>query len=273
MDKILLHEYRIPVKGVKRKTIYHFSDTHLAEYDSLSPEKEIEAAKKATDAWIRVRKAFADGHGEPFGEAQMLPAREHFVNLMNASRDGDVLVIAGDMLDFVNGANVRLAEKELKDYPCPVLALCGNHENANNIPEGMTISMMREPIQIAELDDLIVLGLDDSKREITEKQYSALEEALASGKAVVVAMHIPIMTEENQPVLRGAGEYFRLNYNDCPEMNLRFIELIKANPDKIAAVLCGHLHFANDSHITDGIMQYVSTQGVTGNLNKYIIGE
>ena len=56
-------------------------------------------------------------------------------------------------------------------------------------------------------------------------------------------------------------------------MNLRFIELIKANSDKIAAVLCGHLHFANDSHITDGIMQYVSTQGVTGNLNKYIIGE
>ena len=176
MDKILLHEYRIPVKGVKRKTIYHFSDTHLAEYDSLSPEKEIEAAKKATDAWIRVRKAFADGHGEPFGEAQMLPAREHFVNLMNASRDGDVLVIAGDMLDFVNGANVRLAEKELKDYPCPVLALCGNHENANNIPEGMTISMMREPIQIAELDD-------DEKAEFLEDlglSESGLEKLIAA---------------------------------------------------------------------------------------------
>ena len=47
MDKILLHEYVIPAKGVKRKIVYHFSDTHLTEYDELSSAEETEKAKKA----------------------------------------------------------------------------------------------------------------------------------------------------------------------------------------------------------------------------------
>lgn len=273
MDNILLHVYNIPVKGIKRKTIYHFSDTHLAEYDEISSETEIEGAKKTTEAWERVRRIFAESHGEPCGDKQMLPAKEHFENLMNASKDGDALVIAGDMFDYVSHPNMRIAEKEFKDYPCPILALCGNHENPDNIPEGLLVSAMKDPIQKLEFEDLIILGIDDSKREISEAQYQELETAYGSGKKVLLAMHIPIMAEENKEALKKAGVYFQLNYEGCPEMNLKFIDLIKANASKTVAVLCGHLHFTNNTYITDGVMQYVSTQGVTGNLNKYIIGE
>lgn len=273
MDNILLHEYRIPVEGIKRKTIYHFSDTHLAEYDELATETEIAGAKKTTEAWERVRKIFAETHGEPIGEVQMLPAKEHFENLMNASKDGDALIIAGDMFDYVSHPNMRVAEKAFKDYPCPIIALCGNHENPDNIPDGLLVSAMKSPIQTLEFEDLIILGLDDSKREISEEQYSALETAYGSGKKVLLAMHIPIMAEENMEALKKAGVYFQLNYDGCPERNLKFIELINANADKTVAVLCGHLHFTNNTYIANGLMQYVSTQGVTGNLNKYIIGE
>lgn len=273
MDNILLHEYHIPVKGIKRKTIYHFSDTHLAEFDELSTEKEIAGSKKTTEAWERVRKSFAESHGEPFGEAQMLPAKEHFKNLMNASKDGDAVIIAGDMFDYVSPTNVRFAQKEFENCPCPIIALCGNHENPDNIPDGTLVSAMKEPIQTLEFEDLIVLGIDDSKREISEVQYQALENAYESGKKVLLAMHVPIMTEGNENALMKAGVYFQLNHAGCPELNLKFIELIKANADKTVAVLCGHLHFANNTYIADGVMQYVSTQGITGNLNKYIIGE
>lgn len=273
MDNILLHEYQIKLEGVKKKTIYHFSDTHLTEYDSLSTEAEIEAAKKATEAWERVRQHFATHHKEPYGEEQQIPAKEHFLNLVNASRDGDALIIAGDMFDYVSPANIRLADEAFRDFPCPVIALCGNHENPNNIPDGTSVSKMKESVQVLEWDDLILLGLDDSKREITEQQYNALVTALEGTKKVIVAMHIPIMVEGNENVLKGAGEYFRLNYEGCPELNHKFIELIKTNGDKIVAVLCGHLHFRNNTPLSDGPVQYVSTQGITGNLNKYIIGE
>lgn len=273
MDKILLHKTVLPVKGVKKKIIYHFSDSHLTVYDMLSDEAETEKAKKQTAAWENVRQSFTSAYGEPYGEMQKLSAREHFFNLIDATADGDALVITGDTLDYVSGANIRLAEEGFKRVKCPMIAVCGNHENSSELPMSGLVSEMKKPVQKTEFDDLVIIGFDNSKRIITNEQNDALKQALESGKTVVVAMHVPVMTEDNEQALRKAGEYFQLNYDGCPKENLEFIELIKAHSDKVAAVLAGHLHFNCISEITEGVTQYVSSQGITGNLNKYIIGE
>ncbi len=273
MENILLHEYNLPFKGIKKKIIYHFSDTHLTEYDALSSPEEAEKAKKQTAAWLDVRGGFAYAYGEPYGEAQKQSAKTHFKNLLGSVTDGDCVIIAGDMLDYENEANLRLAERELNKISCPVIAVCGNHENPNKIPDGMKISMLKKDVQAVELEDLIIIGFDDSKRVIKESQINALKDAYKTGKAVVICLHIPIMTKENEAALRKAGEYFQLNYDGCPKENTDFIKLIQENKDKTVCVLAGHLHFMNNTHICDGVMQYVSTQGITGNLNKYVIGE
>lgn len=273
MEKILLHRHTIPVKGVKKKILYHFSDSHLTEYDILSDEKETEKAKKQTLAWENVREGFAVGNGEPYEEMQKLSAREHFINLIEATSDGDALVIAGDTLDYVSGANIRLAEEGFRSVKCPMIAVCGNHEDAKDIPETGAVSVLKKSIQKIEFEDLIIIGFDNSKRSISTQQNEALKQALESGKAVVIAMHVPIMTEGNEQALRRAGEYFQLNYDGCPKENLEFIELIKTHAERIAAVLAGHLHFNCISEITEGVTQYVSSQGITGNINQYIIGE
>ncbi|MBO5785843.1 MAG: hypothetical protein J6R45_00815, partial [Clostridia bacterium] len=66
---------------------------------------------------------------------------------------------------------------------------------------------------------------------------------------------------------------FQLNYNGCPSRNLEFIKLIEDNSDSFVAVLAGHLHYPNVSEIAGGLTQYVTGQGVTGNIHRYIIGE
>ena len=86
-------------------------------------------------------------------------------------------------------------------------------------------------------------------------------------------MHIPIMTQGNWDLLQKCGEYFQLNYKDCPKENITFIETIRENADKVIAVTCGHLHFNNISEICPGVMQYVSSQGLIGSLSVYEIGE
>lgn len=273
MEKILLHTYVLPIKGVKKKTVYHFSDSHLTEHDGLSDEKETERAKKQTEAWINVRQSFTSAYGEPYGEMQAKSAIEHFSNLIEASADGDALVIAGDTLDYVSGANVRITNEYFEKVRCPMMAVCGNHEKEAEIPEEGLISMMKKPVQKIEFDDLIIIGFDNSQRVITKEQNDALKQALSSGKTVIIAMHVPIMTVGNEQALRRAGEYFQLNYDGCSEENLEFINTIKANAGSVAAVLAGHLHFICNSEITEGVTQYVSSQGITGNLNKYIIGE
>ncbi len=273
MESIVMHKFHIPVKGVKKKVIYHFSDTHLTEYDSLSDTAEKEKAIKQTAAWENVRSGFASAYNEPFEEAQKISGKEHFENLLRVSQNGDAVVMAGDILDYVNGANLRIAEKGLSSLNIPFIAVCGNHEKPDEIPAGGKISVMKNEVQTIEFDDLILLGFDNSKRIITSYQKDELSKAFGTGKTVIIALHVPIMTKDNEAALRKAGEYFQLNYDGCPKENIEFIEMIKKNSHLVAAVLAGHLHFNNISLITEGVTQYVSSQGITGNINEYTIGE
>ena len=90
---------------------------------------------------------------------------------------------------------------------------------------------------------------------------------------MILVLHIPIMAEDNRELLLSCGEYFRLNHSEADEETLKFIDLVQHNTDQIAAVLAGHLHFHNECEIAPGLIQYVSSQGILGNINRYEIGE
>lgn len=270
---IVIHEYKIPVKGIKKKVIYHFSDVHLTEFDDLSNESETVRAKDATVSWANGRLGFAKSNNENVSEEQKMPSGVHFTNLLKTASSGDAFVMTGDICDFINGANMRKLDAELKNISVPYVAVCGNHDKACDIPDGFIYSALKEPVQICDLGDLLIVGIDDSDRNITASQNEQLKKLLNKNKPLIIVFHVPIMTEGNKERLINCGEYFRLNHENASEETLEFIEIIKKNSDRIIAVLAGHLHFANNTEITDGLMQYVSTQGILGNINKYEIGE
>jgi hypothetical protein len=120
---------------------------------------------------------------------------------------------------------------------------------------------------------MIILGIDNSKRIISEKQLGKLSELLNRNKPILILMHVPIMAEGNCNELTECGEYFQLNYKGADENNFKFVDMIKENADKIIAVCAGHLHFKNECEIVPGVIQYVSSQGIAGNINRYEIGE
>ncbi len=270
---VSLHSYKIMAKGIKKKIIYHFSDVHLTEYDALSDAQEKTEAIKQTRYWEDMRCDFAKKHGEEYKDANRQSTHTHFCNLIDAAGDGDALVLTGDIFDYINGANLRTAEKELKKLSPPFLWAIGNHENADEIPESLVFSDVKKSVQILEFDDMNIFCIDDSNREIKDEQNAQLKSVLKSGKLVLIAMHVPIMTAGNTALLEECGEYFRLNHPNASPQVYEFIDIIKQNSEQIVAVLAGHLHFANNTEITEGVMQYVSTQGALGNINRYEIGE
>lgn len=273
MDQLIIHEYHLSIKGVKRTVLYHFSDVHLCLADADSTPSDRERAVTRTESWKAERLQFATHHGEPCGEELQISAEEHLAHLLQeVAKDGDALVIAGDLFDFVNEASARAYEHYFADLAIPHLFVCGNHEPKEHIPDGCALARIKQPVQTMALGGVTVVGFDDSERTITAEQLTALRELLSGGEPLIVAMHIPIQTEQNEVHLR-CDDYFRLNYPGAPRENLEFIELIRQNPDKIAAVLTGHLHFLNTAELAPGLVQYVSSQGILGNLNKYIIGE
>ena len=273
MENALLQEFIIPFNGIKKKTVYQFSDSHLTTFDELSDNLEIEKAVKATEAWEGVRKGFCEAYGKPYGEFEKQNPKKHFLDLLTISEHGDALVLAGDTLDYINGSNLRLFESVFEDYDIPFVAVCGNHEPIKQIPDGYIFSKSKQPIQKLDLGDMVIIGIDNSARTITKEQLDILNKELNNGKPVLIVMHVPIMTKGNKERLEKSGVYFQLNYEGCPKENLDFIELLSSNSKKIIAVLAGHLHYSDESEISDGLMQYVSSQGITGNINRYIIGE
>lgn len=266
---IQLHEYTIPFAGVKPTVIYHFSDLHLAVADPAADPEEQRQAAEAAKSFDDCRRWFAEHCKEPFDDG--LSTAAYFERLVAVCGDGDAVLCAGDLVEHFGTATMAYAERMTAHLP--FMTVCGNHDTAEKIPDGYAISAAKAEVQVMELESLRVLGFDDSQRVITPTQLDALKEALAGDKPLVILLHIPFAVAENEAMLRGCGEYFMLNYDGCPEENVEFVERIKNNPHRIAAVLAGHLHFNHVCPVAEGLSQYVSSQGMTGHINRYVIGE
>lgn len=270
---IVLHNFTIPAPGVPKTVIWHFSDIHLATQDALSDEAERQKATAQSTSWASGRLWFAEKYAEPREEAQQLPAETQLSRMLALAEAGDAVVLAGDIFDYVSPANLRALEAELKQHHTPVLWVCGNHEDPAAVPDGLLCSGAKQPVQILKLPGLTLVGLDNSQRRITREQAAQVEALLEENKPLLIAMHIPIMAESNREILEPCGDYFRLNHSEADEETLAFIDLLSRHPGKILAVLAGHLHFTCNTEIAPGIMQYVSSQGILGNINRYEIGE
>lgn len=183
MSKVLVHDYTIPIKGIKKKIIYQFSDLHLNLSDEFSSETEKQTAAKNVDGWHRGRLEFARAFNEPCGEDQLAECQEHLEALLKkAQEDGDALILAGDIFDYINGAHARLFERKFSDISIPYVAVCGNHEPTDQIPDDGYMAAMKQPVQILDLGDLVIIAIDNSKRIISAEQISAVKAHLAHEK-------------------------------------------------------------------------------------------
>ena len=272
MDTLTITRYDIPVKGVKKKTICHFSDVHLTAYDDLSTPEEREKAIGDTQVWMDTRRFFAEKYGCPTGEAQMADSRLQFSRLLALANTADAAVITGDVMDNVTPANLRATEAGFASLQVPFVAVCGNHEPWEKLPDDMLLSQMKQPVFAVDLGDLRLVGVNNADRIITPDQLAQVEALLADGKPTIIAIHVPMLTPDNYAAVYGCGEYFRMNdFDSCPPENDRFRTLVSAAP--VVAVLSGHLHFQCVTEIANGVVQYGVSQGITGNVHLYTIGE
>lgn len=268
---VTIHNYKIKASGVKRKIIYHFSDTHLAEYNEFTSEKTKAYSIKRTTEWEKAR-VFVAKQNEEFNEQQLQPAREHFINILVEAKKGDAFVMSGDIFEFVSGANLEFAKNALKNVKTPFLSVAGNHEDPKSIPDNHILKGMKNDFQTLSLDDIIIVGIDNRTRQITKEQNDKLKEILSKNIPIIIVMHTPIITKENQAA-KQIDDYYILNHAEATSETLEFISLIKENADKIIAVITGHLHFTNNLKLTENLTQYGVAQGLLGHINRYEIGE
>lgn len=268
-----IHENTVKIQlGVSKEyVLIQFSDVHVVIADSRQDDREaIDKAIAQERIWMRQRLDFAKKFGESFDPDFLLPSTECLHRLIDYSNTNrpDLTLVTGDIIDYYSPAIYEFLEHALQRLESPYLFACGNHESPAAHFSGLCDG--NADFQAVDLDEFMVVSVNNANRKIKPEQLIALEKLLLVKKPIILAMHVPMMTEYNAVEFTKLDAYYSMKSNDCDETTGRFIRLV-ASSDAVQAIFCGHTHGAIDSLIAPNKHQYCCSSGLIGHVNKIII--
>lgn len=276
-------EEEIIIEGIEGEYEFLFlTDTHVIV---MSQEDTIQVEENA-----RPRFDLFKNEEDVSSEDQF----EEWISYAN-EEEMDGVLLGGDIIDYPSKANVTFLDSQLGRLNMPYLYTLGNHdwtypwEYMTELGEDMYLPML-EPymkgdtdIHVQDYGEFLIVAVDNSSNQINDGALEEYKEILAQGKPVIVLLHVPLMTQSvltkareewgESKVVLGAGNYGGI-YPD--EESSRFVELTTAADSPVAAVLAGHVHFADRDYI-DGekrVLQIVGDAGFKGSAARiYIKGK
>ena len=261
----------VPVKGLKKDfKILHFTDLHACALD----EAEKAAMEPVRRDYIPPRQGLFGG-GRPYPSEAALPALMAYGEEIAA----DLILMTGDIIDFPSEANLTLLKSCVDACRVPVLYITGNHdwsyaddyhtEGAAKIYLTRVDAISGAVDHAAIYEDETVLvcavdsGLDRIRPETLEAYLNAARRARGTGKALILALHVPVhaetLVEDTVRVWRreltvGKGAFGADDPDTMTFYNAVAVDTALA-PD---AVIAGHLHFDHEDLLENGVLQYVT---------------
>jgi len=248
-------EETIYIEGLEQEyTLLFLTDTHVIIPDAGASEEilENEAARSPM---------FVNGEGIP--SAEQFPEWIRYANEVKA----DAVVLGGDIIDTPSASNLEWLKSQLAGLEMPYLYVNGNHDwtypweymtqtgRETYLPLLEPLMQGNTAIHSLELGELSIVGIDDSSNQVDGEVLEEYERLLQAGKPVIVAAHVPFMTQSvlgrarevwTSPVVIGAGNFGGIYPNEESE---RFVALTTASSSPVELVLAGHVHFYDDDVI------------------------
>lgn len=251
----------------KEYKLIHFSDVHAIVHNE---EGYVDKANELEEAWINVRKDFADHFNELCLEEHLIPSKECLDKLIEYanSQNPDVSLLSGDIIDYYSNGNFMYLKESLSKLNHQYLFACGNHETPANLYDDLC--MGDAEINHLDFNEIIIVSLDNSTKKFSKKQYEKVLKLTEKNVPILLLMHIPIVTEFNEKDMELYDSYFVIDYKKCDFETLKFINLIKENGN-IKAIFCGHVHGASVSNFGLDKPQYCASSGLIGYVNKIIL--
>lgn len=265
-------EYTIEIPELKEEYSFLFlTDTHMIVRDEQDTQQvEDNAAPRYKD----------------FRNAEGISSSDQFSEWIAYANDQetDGLLLGGDIIDYPSGANVKYLDSQLKELKVPYLYTLGNHdwtypwEYMTELGEDTYLPML-EPymkgetaIHYMDCGEFLIVSVDNSSNQVNEDALKQYEEILALGKPVILLVHVPFLTQSvltkakriwKTGVVLGGGNYGGIYPN---ESSRRFMDMTTAADSPVAAVLAGHVHFADFDYIVGEkkVLQIVGAAGYKG---------
>ncbi len=273
----------VPVKGLAAPyTVLQITDLHACSFTeeeaaAMSPERYADLQGRVSLFWGQ----------RPLRPEDILPA----VGQYAADIDADLILATGDMIDFPSEANLSLLSGFVTSSPVPVLYMAGNHDWTYSddymtahaietyLPRITALAGAVDGVAVYDTGTIVFITVDNSPDRISDATLqaylSAVADARAKGRSVVLALHVPFTVDTlvadctrvwNRNICIGEGG---LSSHHEPTMAL-FRAVTEGTEFAPDAVVSGHLHFSHEDVFPNGVPQLITADASGDGLCRVI---
>lgn len=206
---------------------------------------------------------------------------ENLPDYLNKS-GADLVIFGGDMVDFCSEANTLALKAGFEKLKMPYMYLRSDHDTfpywLSNQDNAYAKSLQdnvcdNSDVQIYDLGEVLVVGINNSCNNITEAGLTKIEEAFSLDKPVVLATHIPFAQcdktelQEFSETNRGRRLYWGRDAEKYPgECTAELMNMIYSGDSPVIAVLGAHLHYRWEGDMCQGTIEHIFAPCYTGNI-------
>lgn len=275
-------EVTVAVEGLGREyTIAWVSDLHLVSDHA--------AGDALGDVHAEYLEAVSKRYGELAVTADGIHAEElwpEIVKYLNYNAF-DGVIFGGDMMDYCSNSNVAKLKEGLDSLRIPYIYIRADHDYGTYYggvffteAEARALHQTIDGDQIAykfwDRNDFIVLGIDNSTKDMPEYYLNLVTDVYSRGKPVIMATHVPYEpgTDGGDSLaalsmqVRGtiyywsdASDHFRPN-----DITRQYLERIYDADTPVGQVLAGHLHASWDGELTPQVRQHIFAPAFGGSI-------
>lgn len=270
-------EVNVEIEGLERSyNIAWVSDLHMiTDHEAGDVNEEFLATVEERYNTLSVTE---DGtmHGD-----QLWPEIIKFLNYTNF----DAIIFGGDIMDYCSNSNMELFMEGYEQLRAPVLYIRADHdygawyggetfsqEDVYNLHAAIDGDSLDN--KHLDLGEFMIVGVNNSTKDISEEQLSINKDLFGSGKPIIAVTHVPYEStidtslSELSMQVRNKIYYWRNGEQFSPnDKTKKYINMIYDENTPVEQVLAGHLHAQWDGPLTNQVRQHIFTpafQGVIG---------
>lgn len=273
-------EVTIPIEGVSREyTLAWVSDLHLVSDHEAGAELGDVHAEYLDAIYKRYEElaVTSDGvHAE-----DLWPEIIKYLNYYTF----DGVIFGGDIMDYCSNSNVAVIKEGLDKLRIPYIYIRADHDYGTYYggiffeeTDARALHQQIDGDEIAykfwDRNEFIVLGIDNSTKDMPEYYLNMVADVYTRGKPVIMVTHVPYEPQVDDTLAElsmqvrntiyywsDASDHFKPN-----AITRQYLEMLYSEDTVVEQVLAGHLHASWDGMLTQQVPQHIFAPAFSGSI-------
>lgn len=273
IDPLKVGETTLKIPGLTNSYKFlHVTDTHVC---AVSAEEGASMNQTRYQYLLARRNAFvSDG----IYAEDRLPLLFDYADKI----DADLLLLTGDLIDFPSEKNLSVLFGNVSRVKTRSLFCLGNHDwtfaddymsanaVATYIPRFNELTNGDPYFSYVEYEDLLVVAIDNSTDVVTQATVDKFFALYEKNKPIILMLHVPFHVDTLEADVRAVwgGRNITMGIgamgSDWQSVIDLYTSVCLDENTPVVAVFAGHVHFNHEDVFSNGVPQYITSNGFTG---------